>query len=172
MRPEDPAGFRQAWQILGRRWDQTVAWARRLPPESLHESVDGEWSFIETLRHLVFATDAWVSRAIGGDPSPWHPLGLQWDEGEDMPEFRAIGPPARPSTSCSSSAATGCPPSAGARHPDRRVAGRQHHAGRRPWLAASRSFPIRECLLIVLNEEWCHRQFAERDLAALESRAS
>jgi hypothetical protein len=33
-----------------------------------------------------------------------------------------------------------------------------------------RSYPVRECLLIVLNEEWCHRQFAERDLDVLESR--
>ena len=109
MRPEDPAGFREAWEILGRLWDETVARARRLPPESLHESVDGEWSFIETLRHLVFATDAWVSRAIGGDRSPWHPLGLQWDEGKTCPGFRATAPSARPSTSCSSSAATACP---------------------------------------------------------------
>jgi DinB superfamily/Pentapeptide repeats (8 copies) len=85
MRPEDPAEFREAWEILRRLWDQTVARARRLPPELLHESVDGEWSFIETLRHLVFATDAWVRRAIGGDPSPWDPLGLPWDEGPDMP---------------------------------------------------------------------------------------
>lgn len=23
--------------------------------------------------------DAWVRRAIGGDPSPWDPLGLPWD---------------------------------------------------------------------------------------------
>ena len=35
-----------------------------------------------------------------------------------------------------------------------------------------RSYPVRECLLIVLNEEWCHRQFAERDLAVLESRVA
>jgi hypothetical protein len=35
--------------------------ARRLRPELLHESVGGEWSFIETLRHLVFATDSWIS---------------------------------------------------------------------------------------------------------------
>jgi hypothetical protein len=27
-------------------------------------------------------------------------------------------------------------------------------------------------VLIVLNEEWCHRQFAERDLAVLESRTA
>jgi uncharacterized protein YjbI with pentapeptide repeats len=70
MRPTDPAGFREAWDIVERLWDGTVARARSLAPELLHESVDGEWSFIETLRHLVFATDAWVRRAILGDPSP------------------------------------------------------------------------------------------------------
>ena len=68
MRPADPAGFREAWDILERLWDGTVERARRLPSGLLHESVDGEWSFIETLRHLVFATDAWVRRAILGDP--------------------------------------------------------------------------------------------------------
>ncbi len=31
------------------------------------------------------------------------------------------------------------------------------------------SFPVRECLLIVLNEEWHHRLFAERDLDALSA---
>ena len=35
-----------------------------------------------------------------------------------------------------------------------------------------RSFPVRECLLIVLNEEWLHRLFAERDLAVLEARTT
>jgi DinB superfamily/Pentapeptide repeats (8 copies) len=81
MRPADPAGFREAWDILERLWDQTVERARRLPPELLHESVDGEWSFTETLRHLAFATDAWIRRAILGDPSPWDPLDLPWDPG-------------------------------------------------------------------------------------------
>ena len=85
MRPAGPAGFREAWDILERLWGQTVERARRLPPELLHESVDGEWSFIETLRHLVFATDAWVRRAILGDPSPWDPLDLPWDEMPDTP---------------------------------------------------------------------------------------
>ena len=32
------------------------------------------------------------------------------------------------------------------------------------------SFAVRECLLIVLNEEYHHRLFAERDLDALSSR--
>jgi uncharacterized damage-inducible protein DinB len=173
MRPVDPDGFREAWQILGRLWDQTVARARRLPPQSLHESVDGEWSFIETLRHLVFATDAWVSRAIGGDPSPWHPLGLQWDEGEDMPGVprdRAARPSLdvvlelrRDRRSAVAALVDGLTEqSLDARTPPIEGPG---------WPPAGRSFPVRECLLVVLNEEWCHRQFAERDLAVLESRA-
>jgi len=58
MRPADPAGFGEAWDILERLWDRTVERARRLPADLLHESVDGEWSFTETLRHLVFATDS------------------------------------------------------------------------------------------------------------------
>jgi hypothetical protein len=33
-----------------------------------------------------------------------------------------------------------------------------------------RSYPVRECLLTVLNEEWEHRLYAERDLDALEAR--
>src|SRR4051812_592482 len=83
MRPTDPAGFREAWDIVERLWEGTVQRARGFDLALLHESVDGEWSFIETLRHLAFATDAWLRRTILGDPSPWHPLDLPWDEMQD-----------------------------------------------------------------------------------------
>ena len=53
--------------------------ARRLPPERLHESVAGV-VVVETLRHLAFASESWVGRAVLGDPSPWHPLSLPWDK--------------------------------------------------------------------------------------------
>lgn len=33
-------------------------------------------------------------------------------------------------------------------------------------------FPLKECLLIVLSEEWQHRRYAERDLAALGALAA
>ena len=87
MRPTDPDGFREAWHILDRLWEGTLDRARRFTPDQLHECVDGEWSFIETLRHLVFATDCWVRRAILGDPSPWDALGLPLAELPDGPEF-------------------------------------------------------------------------------------
>ena len=41
-----------------------------------------------------------------------------------------------------------------------------------PGWPESRSFPVRECLLVVLNEEWDHRLHAERDLVTLEARRS
>jgi len=171
MRPADPAGFREAWEILTRLWDQTVARARRLPPGLLHESVDGEWSFTETLRHLVFATDAWIRRAILGDPSPWDPLDLPWDEMPDTPGMpRDRG--ARPSLETVLELRR-----------DRMSTVRQVIDGltaesmdaqtkpvEAPGWPPPRSFPVRECLLVVLNEEWEHRLYAERDLAALEAR--
>ena len=80
MRPDDSDGFREAWAILERLWDDTVARARTFPEAALHRSVDDEWSFIQTLRHLNFASAAWVGRMILGNLSPWHPLDLPWDE--------------------------------------------------------------------------------------------
>jgi hypothetical protein len=35
-----------------------------------------------------------------------------------------------------------------------------------------RSYPVRECLLVILNEEWEHRLYAERDLDALKAQTA
>src|SRR5688500_1968153 len=40
MRPTDPAGFRDAWDLVARLWDGTVQRARGLDPQLLHETVD------------------------------------------------------------------------------------------------------------------------------------
>ena len=173
MRPTDPAGFGEAWDVVERLWADTVERARRLDPALLHQSVDGEWSFTETMRHLVFATDAWVRRAILGDPAPWDPLDLPWDEMPDTP-----GVPrdrdARPSLDVVLELRR-----------DRMTTVREvvdnltdesldghTEAVEGPGWPEPRSYPVRECLLIVLNEEWEHRLYAERDLDALEARSS
>jgi DinB superfamily/Pentapeptide repeats (8 copies) len=171
MRPADPPGFREAWDILERLWGGTVDRARRLPPELLHESVDGEWSFIETLRHLVFATDSWVRRAILGDPSPWDPLGLPWGEMPDtpgVPRDRDAAPSLdvvlelrRDRMSTVRQVIEGLTEASLVGHTEP-VEG--------PGWPPPRSFPVRECLLVTLNEEWEHRLYAERDLDALQAR--
>jgi hypothetical protein len=173
MRPTDAAGFRKAWDVVERLWAGTVERARGLRPDQLHESVGGEWSFIETLRHLVFATDAWVRRTLLGDPSPWDRLDLPWDEMEDMPSVPRDRE-ARPSLD-----------EVLELRRDRMASVREFvdaltdealDAETKPVDAPGwpppESFPVRECLLIVLNEEWEHRLYAERDLTALAGRAS
>jgi hypothetical protein len=146
--------------------------ARNLDPELLHESVDGEWSFIETLRHLVYATDAWVRRAIQGDPAPWHPLDLPWDEMPDTP-----GTPrdrqARPALD--EVLVLRRDRMAGVRTlienlTEESLAARTEPVQAPGWPPA-KDFPVCECLSVVLNEEWMHRQYAERDLAVLAAKA-
>jgi len=173
MRPADAAGYREAWDILERLWSETVERARGLAPELLHERVDGEWSFIETLRHLVFATDAWVKRAILGVPSPWDPLDLPHDEMPDEPSVpRDLG--ARPSLD-----------EVLALRADRMATVRQVLAGltdeklagmtepvMEPGYPEPGSFAVRRCLQAILNEEWEHRLYAERDFDALEASPS
>jgi hypothetical protein len=173
MRPTDADGFRLAWDILEGLWRQTNERASRLDPDRLHERVDGEYSFIETQRHLVFATDAWIKRAILGEPSPWDPLGLPHDE---MPEETPVpwDRTARPSLD-----------QVLALRADRMATMRQVLASltddelaamttpvTEPGYPEPQSFPVRRCLGAIINEEWEHRLFAERDLAILESRGT
>ena len=171
MRPADPAGFREAWDLLERLWGQTVERARRLPAELLHESVDGEWSFIETLRHLAFATDAWIRRVILGDPSPWDPLDLPWDEMPDtpgVPRDRDV----RPSLDAVLELRRDRMSTVRRVIEDLTDASLNAHTEpvEAPGWPRPRSYPVRECLLVILNEEWEHRLYAERDLNALEAR--
>ncbi|HET9944006.1 MAG TPA: DinB family protein [Actinomycetes bacterium] len=171
MRPTDPDGFREAWTVLERLWAGTVERARRLPEDQLHERVDREWSFVQTLRHLSFATDAWVRRALLGEPDPWHPLDLPHDDMADSPPVPRDYD-ARPSLD-----------EVLALRADRMATVRAVVDGltdqrldamtepvTEPGYPAPESYPVRRVLRTILNEEWLHRQFAERDLAVLESR--
>ncbi len=44
--------------------------------EELHRSVDGEWSTVDSLRHVVLVVDLWLSKAILGESDPFHPIAL------------------------------------------------------------------------------------------------
>lgn len=175
LRPSTAAGFREIWPVVEALWDGTVARARRLEahdPALLHESVDGEWSFVETLRHLVFATDAWVRRGILGDPSPWDPLDLPWDEMPDtpgVPRDRTVRPTLDEVLALRADRMAGVRALI-AHLTDERLAGLTTPVEGPGWPPA-RAFPVSEPLHVVLNEEWWHRRFAERDMAVLADRA-
>jgi len=174
MRPSDADGFREAWDVIERLWDGTVERARRLDPELLHESVEGEWSFIETLRHLVLVTDGWINRTVLGEPSPFHPLGLPWDDPDEtrpLPAGITRDRDARPSLDAvlelrRDRVATVRAVVAG-------LTEQSLAADTKPVEAAgwpeSRSRRVRDVLLHLFHEEWEHRLYAERDLDALQA---
>jgi DinB family protein/pentapeptide repeat protein len=171
MRPTDPAGFRHAWDTVEHLWAGTVTRARTLDPALLHESVDGEWSFIETLRHLAFATDAWVRRAILGDPSPWHPLDLPWDQMPDtpgVPRDRTARPTLDETLELRHDRMATVRKLVDNLTDETLAADTTPVEG--PGWPEPRSYPVRDCLRIVLNEEWQHRLYAERDLDTLSTR--
>jgi hypothetical protein len=95
-RAEDPDGLRSAWAVLQRTWAATLERVAAMPPDAVDASVDGEWSFAQTLRHLVMATDTWLGRAILGVEQPFHPVGQPNAEyetdGNDMSIFTTVTP--------------------------------------------------------------------------------
>ena len=75
-RAADPDGLRAAWAALERTWAATLDRAAAMPAGTVDVSVDGEWSFAQTLRHLVLATDMWLGKGVLENEQPFHPLGL------------------------------------------------------------------------------------------------
>lgn len=173
LRPTDADGYREAWDLIEAMWPPVVERARRLRAEQLHERVDEEWSFIETMRHLVFATDAWVKRAILLDPAPYDALDLPHTE-MGVVEGVPNDTDARPGLD-----------EVLTLRADRMAVVRRLVDGLTdtdlvgttepnpaPGYPAPERYPLSRCLGAVLNEEWAHRMFAERDLAVLEERAA
>ncbi len=124
--------------------------------------------FVDTLRHLVFVTDAWFRNAVLAVPQPFHPYGLPASFTTNGDTF-GIDPEAAPTldevydvraerlgmvrsyldtVTQAELDTTREPGSPGLPPPAPRTA-----------LA---------CLQVVFNEEWAHHQFAVRDLAVIE----
>jgi len=168
MQPDDSDGFREAGAILERLWEGTVQRARSFPEAALHQSVDDEWSFIQTLRHLNFATAAWIGRMLLGNPAPWHDWDLPWDEApgwDGIPWDREARP------SLDEVLAVRRERQAMVRQVIESLTDDQLAATvtrTEPGWPQRENFPVLWCLRIVLNEEWEHRLYAERDLTRLE----
>ena len=161
----DVEGLRAAWAMIEDHAAATVERARALPELALDESVDGEFSFIQTLRHLVFATDRWITGPVFGDPKPFHPVGYPHD-GADRNEVAALDVDAKPSL-------------------DEVLDVRRERMARvAELLRASSDDDLRRtlaspnggttsvlsCLHVVLDEEWEHNRYANRDLEVLATR--
>jgi hypothetical protein len=164
---------RAMWDTVERLWSETIARARRLPEPLLHERVDDEWSFVETLRHLVFCTDAWASRTVLDDPMPYHQLGYPHSSHpRDAVAALGIDLDAHPSFDEVMTARTDRQ-AVVRRILDDLTDGDLERVCARP---PAPGYPDEErtvgrCLRVVMREECEHRRYAKRDLAVLEARA-
>lgn len=170
LRAEDVAGLRAAWSMLEERWAATTDRAARLPDDLQRRRVDGEWSFAETLRHLVFATDSWVSRAILLARRPYHPWGLPWGgAGQEFAEAVGVDAGASP----------GLAEVRPVREERQRTVRDALDSLSDAALGELRTPPdepghptgphtVLHCLHVVLDEEWEHHRYAVRDLSILE----
>ncbi len=163
--------YRAMWDRIGRLWAETVDRAGGLPESVLHERVDDEWSFVETLRHLVFATDRWVGYMILDKPMPYHPFGLP-QPGFTPADAAALGIDldARPPLAevlevrgtrvalvrgivdglTDDDLERECPRLPAPGYPEE-------------------TYTLGRCLRVIMKEECEHRRYAVRDLAALEA---
>ena len=167
-RAGDPDGLRAAWAALERTWAGTLERVAAMPAGTVDVSVGGEWSFAQTLRHLVLATDMWLGRAILEVEQPFHPIGLA-DTGTELDGLdMSIFATATPSYSEVLEARAG------------RVAMVREFLATvtSGELAAARRNPhdpgcpetTLSCLHVILEEEWEHHRYAVRDLDAIEAK--
>ena len=173
IRSDEPADLREAWRQLRDDWATTTERVRSMPEDSEHHRVGGEWSMVETLRHLVFVHDSWFRRCVLGLTEPFTTMGLGPPFVMDQED--GLDPSARPSL-------------------DEVLAERKRQAsGIETWLAEvtpdqlaqaapvpdderwppyAKGRTVRQCLGTVLNEEWAHHGFCTRDLDKLSRQDS
>ena len=163
---------RAMWDTIERLWAEAAERAGRLPAAALAEQVDEEWSFGQTLRHLIFITDAWASRTVLDEPMPYHPLGLpqSWYPAADA---AALGIDLTAQPGYAEILAARADRMAVMR---RIVAGLTDDGlGRLCQRSPAPGYPDEErtvidCISVVMDEEIEHYRFAVRDLAVLEAR--
>lgn len=168
-----PVDFRAAWDAVETQWAATLDRAGLLPGAALNERVDGEWSFVETQRHLLMAGDAWLGNAVLEEDSPYHPLGLP--AGGMPPDAAAkLGFTLDATPTLDEVLA----PRLARMATMRRVvdgltaAELDRVCARKPADPyPDQEYLVRRCLKVVLREEAEHHRYAVRDLAVLEAGA-
>lgn len=168
-----PDEYRAAWDAIETLWEATLVRARRLSDDQLHKQVDGEWSLVETQRHLLFASDAWLGSAVLEEEAPYHPLGFPAG-GMPPDEAAKLGLTLEATPTLDEVLA----PRLARMAVMRRVVDGLTEAeldricGRKPADPyPDQEYVVRRCLKVVLKEETEHNRYAVRDLAVLEAGA-
>ena len=153
LRPADAAGVREAWAVIADLWAASKARAAALSEEALDRRLeDDEWSWSENFRHLIMVTDGWISGTVLGRTGHFHPIGVPPSFLTDVPGIDVHASP----TWAEVVAAR-----------EDRMAIVQHLVEDLADADLERpcgEHTLRACILTVLDEEWHHNWYANRDL--------
>lgn len=166
QRADEPESLRKAWAALQGTWAATVERAAGMPDGTVDVSVAGEWSFAQTLRHLVLATDAWLGRGVLEIEQPFHPLGLGsgGEDDLDMSIFVTTNPSYAEVLEARADRVAMVRDFLATVTPEQLAAMRKN-----PW-APQYAESTLTCLHVILQEEWEHHRYAVRDLDAIEAK--
>ena len=168
-RAGDPDGLRAAWATLERTWAATLERVAAMPAGTVDVSVGGEWSFAQTLRHLILATDTWLGRAILQIEQPFHPIGLAGpgaeEDGLDMSIFTTVTPSYAEVLEVRAGRVAMLRDFLATVTSDELAATRKN-----PWDPEYQETTL-SCLHVILQEEWEHHRYAVRDLDAIEAKS-
>jgi hypothetical protein len=167
-RSGDPDGLRTAWSALERTWASTLERVAAMPADTVDVSVAGEWSFAQTLRHLVHATDMWLGRAVLELAQPFHPLGLAdtgtQDDGFDMSDPAAVAPSYAEVLEAREGRVAMVRDLLAHASP-----GELAEIRRNPHDPDEEETTL-SCVQVILEEEWEHLRYALRDLGVIEAK--
>src|SRR5262245_59583695 len=157
IRASDPDGLRAAWAELEMVWTPTIARARALGEEKAQESVNEEFSFVQTVRHLVMAMDKWFTMPILGEG--FHPMGIPNTGSLEFP-WPGLDYSLKPTLA-----------EALAVRADRAATFRAYLADvdgadfpREVEVLENGTVTVLDCIWTVLEEEFWHHRYAVRDL--------
>ena len=156
-------GLREGWEAVQSAWEATVA---STPSELVDAHVEDEWSLAQTLRHLVLATDAWLGGAILRIEQPFHEIGQIFtgaaNMGFDMSIFREDPPSYEEILEVRADRQQMVTEFLDTVTPDLLAEERDNPWGGDDWHPS-----VGDCIRVILEEEWAHLRYIQRDLALL-----
>jgi hypothetical protein len=166
IRSTEPADLLAGSRQLHADWAATVERIRAMPRSLEHERVGGEWSAVETLRHLIFVHDSWFRRCCLGSTQPFTAIGLASDFVPDQ-EQQGLDLEAAPGLEevlvVRDEQTTELERWLGSVTADELSRTAPVPAGS-GWPPYARGRSVLQCLHVVLDEEWAHHGFCVRDL--------
>lgn len=168
---ESPDDYRAAWSAVEEQWTHTLDRIAALPGGVAYQRVGGEFSLVETLRHLLFGSDAWLGSAVLEEEAPYHPWGLgSGGMGAEVSATLGLDLLAKPSLDDVLGARLARTRTTRQLLDTLTEAELDRVCARRPaYSYPATDYVVRRCLTVVLKEEAEHHRYAVRDLDALEA---